>query len=65
MEADSLSPVRRVVLINSVHDGLPMYLMTALQLPNRVLELIEAKRRAFLWTGKEKTKGGQCLVAWE
>ncbi|WVZ49070.1 hypothetical protein U9M48_000451, partial [Paspalum notatum var. saurae] len=60
-----LSPAGRVVLINSVLNGLPLYLMTALQLPAGILEQIEAKHRSFLWTGTDKSKAGQCLVAWE
>ena len=53
-----------VVLINSILDGLPLYLMSAMQLPTGILEQIDAKHRAFLWTGKDKAKGGQCLIAW-
>jgi hypothetical protein len=26
---------------------------------------LEARRRAFLWTGEKKCHGSQCLIAWE
>ncbi|WVZ65394.1 hypothetical protein U9M48_014768 [Paspalum notatum var. saurae] len=60
-----LSQAGRVVLINSVLSGLPIHLMTALQLPAGVIKAVDAKRRSFLWTGTDTAKGGQCLVAWE
>lgn len=60
-----LSPARRVVLINAVLDGLPTYAMGTIALPMGVKEALDAKRRAFLWNGSDKTSGAKCLVAWE
>jgi hypothetical protein len=39
--------------------------MSSMSLPRSVRELLDARRRAFLWTGKEKCHSFQCLVAWE
>lgn len=54
----------RVILINSVLDGSAAYLMAANQMPKGVLDALDSRRRAFLWTGTGKTTGSQCLVAW-
>ena len=59
-----LSLVWRVVLINLVLDGLPMHLMTALQVSAGTFKVIYAKGRVFLSTGKDTGKGGQCLISW-
>jgi hypothetical protein len=39
--------------------------MAAIALSPGILEKLESKRRAFLWSGKSKTKGVCCLVAWD
>jgi hypothetical protein len=39
--------------------------MAAIALPPGILGKLESKRRAFLWSGKSKTKGACCLVAWD
>jgi hypothetical protein len=54
-----------LVLVNSVIDGLATYLMQALALPPGVIEKMDSKRRAFLWSGTDKTSGAKCLVNWE
>jgi hypothetical protein len=43
----------RLVLVNSVLDSLPVYAMGALQLPQGVVDALDARRRAFLWAGEE------------
>lgn len=60
-----LSTAGRVVLINSVLDGIPTYAMGAMLLPPGVRAAINARRRAFLWTGTDKATGAKCLVARE
>lgn len=64
-KATLLSKAGRVVLINSVLDGLPTYAMGALMLPPGVREALDARRRAFLWAASDKVSGAQCLVSWE
>jgi len=54
----------RLVLVNSVLDSLPVYAMGALQLPQGVVDALDARRRAFLWAGEESVSGAQCLVSW-
>lgn len=60
-----LSTAGRVVLINAVLGGLPTYTMGAMLLPPGVVKALDARRRAFLWTGNNVVSGAQCLVAWE
>jgi hypothetical protein len=63
-QASLLNHMGHVVLMNSVLDTLPIYAMSALQLPVGVLELIDALHRAFLWVEDKNTSGVKCLVAW-
>ena len=64
-KARLLSTGGRLVLVNSVLGSLPIYYMSSILLPKTVREILDAKRRAFLWTGEEKCHGSSCLVAWE
>jgi len=54
----------RIVLVNSVLGSLPIFYMSSILLPKKVVEALDAKRRAFLWTGEEQCHGSSCLVAW-
>src|SRR6185312_8122149 len=54
----------RIVLVNSVLGSLPIYYMSSILLPKKAVEALDAKRRAFLWTGEERCHGSSCLVAW-
>lgn len=61
-----LSSGGRVVLVNAVLSSLPIHYMLALLIPKTVRDQIDARRRAFLWSGGgEKTSRTQCLIAWE
>lgn len=64
-QAALLNHQSRLVLINSVLDGLVTYTMQALALPPGIISAIDSKRRAFLWSGKDKTNGAKCLVKWD
>lgn len=64
-KATLLNPAGHVVLINAVLSSLPTYAMGAMLLPPGVCAAIDARRRAFLWFGSNRTSGAQCLVAWE
>ena len=46
-----LNHAGRLVLINSVLDGMPAHLMSALLLPAGTIEALDKHRRAFLWSG--------------
>jgi hypothetical protein len=64
-QASLLNPMGRAVLVNVVLDALPTYAMSALQLPQGIVDSIDAHRCAFLWSGTDRTSGALCLVAWE
>lgn len=64
-KARLLSTAGRLTLVNSVLSSLPVYYMSSVLLPKTVIERIDARRRAFLWTGEEKCHGAQCLLAWK
>lgn len=55
----------RLVLVNAVLGGLAIYFMSSHLLPKTVRDILDARRRAFLWTGEDKCYGSQCLVKWE
>jgi len=40
-------------------------MMQALALPPGIISAIDSRRRAFLWSGKDKTSGAKCLVKWD
>ena len=68
-KARLLSSGGRIVLVNAVLGTLPIYYMSSILLPKGVRELLDAKRRAFLWTGEEKKQWtelphclGSCLL---
>jgi hypothetical protein len=48
--------------VNAVLDSLPVYAMGAFELPEGVMDALDALRRAFLWAGEETVSGAQCLV---
>jgi hypothetical protein len=60
----SLSIGGRLLLVNSVLTSMLAHAMNAGLLPAGVIEAIDKRRRAFLWTGEETCNGGQCKVAW-
>ena len=64
-KARLLSTGGRIVLVNAVLGSLPIYFMSSTLLPKTVRELLDAKRRAFFWTGEDKCNGANCLIAWE
>jgi hypothetical protein len=61
----SLNHHGRLVLVNAVLDSLPVYAMGAFELPEGVMDALDALRRAFLWAGEETVSGAQCLVSWK
>jgi hypothetical protein len=54
-----------LLLVNSMLTAMLAHAMaTGILLPG-VLEAIDKRRRAFLWTGEESCNRGQCKVAWD
>ena len=64
-KAKLLSTGGRLVLVNAVLGGLAIHFMSSHLLPKTVIEKLDARRRAFLWTGDDKCNGSQCLLKWE
>lgn len=64
-KARLLSVGGRLILVNAVLSSLPIYFMSSNLTPKTVREILDARRRAFLWTGEDKCHGSQCLIAWE
>jgi hypothetical protein len=54
-----------MVLVNSVLTAMLAHAMAAGLLPAGVIEAIDKRCRAFLWTGEETCHGGNCKVAWK
>ena len=60
-----LSQGSRKVLVNAVQSSFPIYAMCSILLPKGAIAYIDAKRRAFLWTGGTTCSGGDCKAPWE
>jgi hypothetical protein len=56
-----LTPMGRLVLLNSVMDDQFNYIMGAVKLRATIAK-INKKRRGFLWAGSAQTSGAKCLV---
>ena len=60
-----LSQGGREVLVNAVQSNFPIYSMCSILLPKGAIDIIDAKRRAFLWTGDKKCSGAACKAPWD
>lgn len=54
----------RLILINSVLDAMPTYMMSLFPIPHGVIERLNKLRRNFLWEGNSETKKFH-LVKWD
>ena len=54
----------RLVMVKSVIQAMPMYLLSVLSTPKSVLKDIRSIQRNFLWAGRE-SKAKFALVSWE
>lgn len=59
-----LSWVGRLVVLNAVITAIPMYHLTATELPAWTIKQIDKHRRAWFWTGDDICAGGKCWVNW-
>ena len=60
-----LSYAGMLQLVNSVISSLPTYYMCSLKLPITVINIIDKHIKNFLWRGKDVTKKGYNLAAWD
>jgi len=63
-QASLLNHMGRATLVNSVLDSQLVYAMCALAVPPGVIEQVDRRRRAFLWTDSDNANGAKSLVAW-
>ncbi|CAL5070105.1 unnamed protein product [Urochloa decumbens] len=54
----------RLTTVKAVMSAKCIHTIISLKVPDWVFQEIDKRRRGFLWAGKEKAHGGQCLVAW-
>jgi hypothetical protein len=64
-KADLLNLSRRITLVKAVLSAIPVYLLTALNVPKWSIKAIDKIRRNFLWKGRREARGGCCLIAWD
>ena len=57
-----LTQAGRVCLTKSVLSSQPVYLLTILEAPIEILEVINKLRKKFLWAGDSTLTGGKCKV---
>ena len=55
----------RMTLVQSVLCAIPIHMMMALDIPQKVIKAMNKICRGFLWCAKDQASGGQCRVAWE
>jgi hypothetical protein len=54
----------RLTLVKSVKTSQAIYLLSALRAPKEILNLIDLRRKKFLWTGCAQITEGKCKVNW-
>lgn len=55
----------RKVLVQSVLNAIPTYLLTVLKPPKGFLNDVDKAQRKFLWAGDQESLGGKCKVNWQ
>jgi len=63
-KAKLLSKAGRAVLVKAKLSAIPVHTAMANALPPWVIKCIDKHCRAFLWTGSDSAKLGNCLLAW-
>lgn len=59
-----LTPMGRLVLLNSVIDDQVNYIMGDVKLPHVTIVKIDKKRTGFLWAGSPQASGAKSLASW-
>jgi hypothetical protein len=60
-----MSYTRRLTLLNSVINSLPMFAMCSLKVPITIFIHFEKSGRQFLWADREDKIQGKCLASWD
>jgi hypothetical protein len=60
----NLTQAGRVCLTKVVLSSQPVYLLTVIKPPKKVLQEVYRIRRRFLWAGDNAISGGKCKVKW-
>jgi len=63
-KASLLNKAGRLILVKVTMSAACVHTLISLKVPGWVFQEIDKRRRSFLWSGKKKANGGQCLVAW-
>lgn len=61
---DFFSYPGRELLVKSVLTAMPIYYLTIFKFPRWAIQSIDRYRHSFLWKGRDRIKGGQCLASW-
>lgn len=63
-KAPLMNKAGRLTTVKSVMSAKCTHTIISLKVPDWVFKEIDKYRRGFLWAGKERALGGQCMVAW-
>jgi hypothetical protein len=54
-----------LTLVKTVITSQAIYMLSALNAPKEIINLLDSKRRQFLWAGSDRLTGGKCKVNWK
>jgi hypothetical protein len=61
----NFSVVGRLTLVKTVMTSHAIYMLSALNTSKEILNLLDSKRRQFLWAGSDRLTEGKCKVNWK
>lgn len=63
-KAPLMNKAGRLTTVKAVMSAKNIHVMVSLKIPNWVFDEVDKYLRGFLWAGKARANGGQCLVSW-